>query len=67
MSPSVTETQRHWTAAELRRLPAAERDAVLAAAAAVAAEEYRRDPALTAFETFGEESRPAVGSPAGSA
>jgi len=47
-------TQRHWTAAELRKLPAEERDAILAAAAALAADEYRNDAALTAFEAFGE-------------
>ncbi len=46
--------QQPWTAAELRRLPADQRDAILIAAAAAAAEEYRNDPALTAFEAFGE-------------
>jgi hypothetical protein len=44
----------HWTAAELRRLPVEQRDAILAAASAAAAEEYRTNPALTAFEAFGE-------------
>ena len=43
------------TAAEIRQLPAAERDALLAAAAAAAAQEYLSNPALTAFEAFGEE------------
>lgn len=52
-SPPVDQT-RHWTAAELRRLPADQRDAILAAAA-TAAEEYRNDPALTAFEAFGQQ------------
>jgi hypothetical protein len=37
----------------LRRLPAEQRDTILAAAAA-AEEEYRKDAALTAFEAFGE-------------
>jgi len=45
---------RVWTAAELRRLPPEERDAILAAAAALAEEHYRTDPSLTAFEAFGE-------------
>jgi len=52
-TPSVDLT-RHWTAAELRRLPADQRDAILAAAAAEAAQEYRNDATLTAFEAFGE-------------
>ena len=43
-----------WTATELRRLPAAERDAILSAAAALAENEYRHDKALTDFEAFGE-------------
>ena len=54
MAAASVNPQRRWTAAELRRLPAAERDAVLAAAAALAADEYRNDAALTAFEAFGE-------------
>jgi hypothetical protein len=51
--PSLIPT-RPSTVAELRRLPADERDAILAAAAAVAAKEYESDAALTAFEAFGE-------------
>jgi hypothetical protein len=51
--PSINPTHR-WTAAELRRLPPEERDAILAAAANQAAEEYRNNLALTAFEAFGE-------------
>jgi hypothetical protein len=51
--PSV-DTTRRWTAAELRRLPADQRDAILAAAANQAAEDYRNDVALTSFEAFGE-------------
>ncbi len=54
MTAPTPPAQKVWTAAELRRLPAEQRDAILAAAAAVAAEEYRNDPALTAFEAFGE-------------
>ena len=54
MTTSVVDSQRIWTAAELRRLPATERDAILAAAAALAVDEYRNDAALTAFEAFGE-------------
>lgn len=54
MTTPVADPQRRWTATELRRLPAAERDAILAAAAALAADEYRNDAALTAFEAFGE-------------
>ena len=40
---------------ELRKLPLAERDAVLAAAAALAESEYRTNAALTDFEAFGED------------
>lgn len=54
MAPSSVGLSRRWTAAELRRLPADQRDAVLTPAAARAAEEYRDDVALTAFEAFGE-------------
>ena len=49
-----TTTERRWTAAELRLLPAEERDVILAEAADRAAVEYRNDPDLTAFEAFGE-------------
>jgi hypothetical protein len=54
MTPVVPSPQHCWTAEELRRLPAEQRDAILAAAAVLAAEEYRSDPAMTAFEAFGE-------------
>ena len=54
MTVSSVDSQRRWTAAELRRLPAQERDAILAAAAALAAQEYRNDTALSAFEAFGK-------------
>jgi hypothetical protein len=52
---NVNPTVKRWTAAELRKLPAAERDAILAAAAALAEADYRNDPALTAFEAFGKD------------
>jgi hypothetical protein len=54
MATPVVNPERRWTAAELRRLPVEQRDAILAAAAALAADEYRKDAALTAFEAFGE-------------
>ena len=54
MSAPSVDLSRHWSAAELRRLPAEQRDAILAAAATQAADEYRNDAALTAFEAFGE-------------
>jgi hypothetical protein len=53
-SPVVKPPSRHWTAAELRQLPAQERDAILAAAAEAAAAEYERDSGLTDFEAFGD-------------
>ncbi|MFI5461322.1 MAG: hypothetical protein ACHRXM_38460 [Isosphaerales bacterium] len=46
---------RRWTAAELRQLPPARRDEILEAAAALAEQEYRNDPQLTAFEAFGKD------------
>jgi hypothetical protein len=46
---------KQWTAAELRKLPASQRDAMLAEAAAAAERDYRDDPQLTAFEAFGKE------------
>jgi hypothetical protein len=48
-------TGRRWTATELRKLPPAERDAIMEAAAALAEEEYRNNPELTAFEAFGKD------------
>jgi hypothetical protein len=39
----------------LRKLPPEQRDAVLGAAAALAEEAYRTDPALTDFEAFGKD------------
>jgi hypothetical protein len=46
---------KKWTVAELRKLPAEERDAILEAAAAVAEEVYRNHPELMDFEAFGED------------
>ncbi len=51
---SIT-TGQYWKATELRQLPRAERDAVLEAPAALAAEEYRTVPELTDFEAFGKD------------
>ena len=53
-TPHVRPPPRQWTAAELRRLPPEERDAILAAAAAAAESDYRHDRDLTDFEAFGE-------------
>jgi hypothetical protein len=56
MNPDNSSVQgKTWTAAELRKLPPAERDAVLEAAAALAVDIYRTNPELTDFEAFGEE------------
>lgn len=46
---------RRWTAADLRGLPAAERDTILAASADLADAEYRTDPDLTDFDAFGKD------------
>jgi hypothetical protein len=48
-------TTKSWTASELRKLPAEQRDAILETAAALAEEIYRNNPALTEFEAFGED------------
>ena len=47
--------KKRWTAAELRKLPPEERNAILETAAALAEEEYRTNPELTAFEAFGKD------------
>jgi hypothetical protein len=47
--------EKNWTAAELRKLPAEKRDAILEAAAALAEELYRNNPALTEFDAFSED------------
>jgi hypothetical protein len=54
-SASLPAPGRRWTAAELRKLPPAERDAILAEQAALLENEYRNNPELTAFEAFGGE------------
>ena len=43
---------RRWTAAELRKLPPEQRDAILETAATLAEQEYHDNPELTAFEAF---------------
>ena len=52
-TPSLLE--KTWTASELRKLPADQRDAILEAAAVLAEEIYRNNPELTDFEAFGED------------
>ena len=46
---------KRWTAAELRKLPREQRDAILAEQAALLEEEYRTNPELTGFEAFGKD------------
>lgn len=46
---------KQFSPTELRKLPREERQAVLAAAAALAEEDYRNDKDLTGFEAFSEE------------
>ncbi len=55
MNTTNAATSRRWTAAELRKLPAAERDTIMEAAAALAEAEYRNNAELTAFEAFGKD------------
>lgn len=52
---TMLDSPKCWTASELRKLPAEQRDAILAAAALRAENDYRNDPQLTAFEAFGKE------------
>jgi hypothetical protein len=51
----MTSPDGTWKASELRKLPAAERDDILAKAAELAEFEYRSKPLLTDFEAFGED------------
>jgi hypothetical protein len=51
----ATGMKKRWTAAELRKLPPEERDAILEEAARFAEVEYRNNPELTAFEAFGKD------------
>ena len=46
---------KRWKAAELRKQPPEEIDAILAEQAALLEEEYRTNPELTDFEAFGED------------
>jgi hypothetical protein len=55
MSTKISNSDRAWTAAKLRRLPPAERDDILAEAAALAEREYRSQSHLVDFEAFGED------------
>lgn len=56
MTPQTSSSApKRWTASELRKLPPAERDAILEAAAALAEAEYRNNPELTDFEAFGKD------------
>lgn len=50
---SAAISQVRWTARELRKLPAHERDRILEAAAKAAEGEYRTNGDLTGFEAFG--------------
>ena len=54
-SDSTSLLQKNWTAAGLWKLPAAQRDAILEAAAALTETLYRNDPQLTDFEAFDDE------------
>jgi acyl-CoA reductase-like NAD-dependent aldehyde dehydrogenase len=56
MGTTEVKSKRILTAAELRKLPRAERDALLARAAEAAEEEYQSNAALTAFEAFDGET-----------
>jgi hypothetical protein len=47
--------EKKWTAAELRNLPAPQRDAILEAVAGLAEDLYRNDVELTDFDAFDEE------------
>lgn len=53
MDTTTPITAKRYSAAELRKLPPIERDAILEAAAAMAEHDYRHDSELTAFEAFG--------------
>lgn len=52
MDTTTPITAKCYSAAELRKLPPIERDAILEAAA-MAEHDYRHDSELTAFEAFG--------------
>ena len=46
--------EQRWTPTELRKLPPAQRNAILAEQAAALEGEYRNNPELTDIEAFGE-------------
>jgi len=48
-------TAARWTPGELRRMPRHERQAILAAAAMLAEDDYHNDKQLTGFDAFSEE------------
>ena len=50
-----TKPPSQWTAAELLKLPLAERETILTEQAARAGADYSNDPELTAFEAYGED------------
>lgn len=54
-SPGTVDLQKHWSPTELRKLPAHEREAILAAQAKRAETLYRDNTELTGFDAFGEE------------
>jgi hypothetical protein len=51
----AAKSTRPMTAERLRKLSPRKRDALLKAAARVAAKDYRHDKRLTAFEAFGKD------------
>jgi hypothetical protein len=53
--PTKPKLAPRWTAEELRKLPARERDGILLAAAKRAETDYLEDHDLTDFDAFGEE------------
>ena len=55
MPTNISTTTKRWTASELRKLAAHERDAILEEAAAFAEKDYREVVSLTAFEAFGKD------------
>ena len=55
MNPESATTREGCRAADIRKLPPEQRDAVLAAAALAAEDEYRTNPQLTDFEAFGKD------------
>ena len=46
---------KQWTAAELLKLPLAQREVILTEQAARAEADYASDPELTAFDAYGED------------